>query len=72
MKKGVIPQINPHCAQNDCNVKSVEKTAFKCLECVPSLSLCNNGVCLPLHYLAIQNETMGPQCEAHCEQSRPW
>jgi len=34
------------------------KTAFKCSECIPSLSLCNNGVCIKLHCLVIQNETM--------------
>jgi len=28
-EKGVIPQIHPHCAQNDCNVKSVEKSSFQ-------------------------------------------
>ncbi len=54
--------------QNDCIVKSAKTTAFKCLECVPILLLCNNGVCLLLHHLAIQNEMMGWHCEPHFEQ----
>jgi len=67
-EKRSIPWSHWHGKPNNCSAKSVEKSAYKCSECVPTLSLCNNGVCLQVQCVVGQNEMMG----SHCEQSRPW
>jgi len=61
-----------HTKQLQCKI--CKNTAFKCLECVPSLD-CYAIMVSVYHYTTTpfsnyQNETMGPQCETHCEQSR--